>query len=166
MIIDGFEGLNYYINRRYIRPLFILHDDYVVCSAGAVKCGTLRSAPTAQSSHSQDKHKKPAQHSPNQISPTCFCSYSVNWQPHHWYKLQINPVNSHKWLSSRVICDCRFLDDIVTRLGPAMQAIKCVVVGDGAVGEWQEEENCQNNKLNWNNPSLLSFNVLTNIYYR
>ena len=39
---------------------------------------------------SQDKHKKPAQQSPNQTSPTCFCSYSVNWQPHHWEKLQIN----------------------------------------------------------------------------
>ena len=55
-----------------------------------------------------------------------------------------------------VVDVCRFLNDIVTRLSPAMQAIKCVVVGDGAVGKMTGEDNCHNNlKIK----AFLSFNV-------
>ena len=91
-----------------------------------------------------------SQHSSHQTKPAQPASAVILTTPSLWQITDKPPVNSHKWLSSSVLGDCRFLDDIVTRLSPAMQAIKCVVVGDGAVGKlsWQEQGN---NRIFWLN---------------
>ena len=149
------------------------HDDYLMCTVKWSERCTHPPQPTTQPV-SQDKHKKPAQQSPNQTSPTCFCSYSVNWQPHHWQKLHINLSQVTQLQEFWCFDVCRFLDDIVTRPGPAMQAIKCVVVGDGAVGKMTGEDNCHNNLkskrsifLMWLTVTLNCLDILlTNNYFR